>query len=380
MVPLDLVFERNKPSMLKKIVTFLRWFFGLKKKEFTQPPPKMSVAAVVPAYNEAANIAATIRSLQAQTYPLDAIFVVDDCSSDNTGDIARALGATVIRPNKNQGTKAQAQNCALPHITSDVFMTVDADTIVAPNGVYEAMRAFNNPNTEVVHGSVLPQRIKTFWEYARLIEYLFARAIIKPAQEHNNMVMVASGCFSIFRTKTVLMYGGFEPRTMVEDFDMTCTIHEDGGDVRFESGAVCFAMEPATLKVYVSQLDRWYRGFFQVLKVRNYRPFKHNLRMRFVLYFYLFWYAISAFIVPLSIFAFTQSFLTTLLGLLAVSLVLVWIPSLYSGMRIGIPWWKIVLGFGPHLVVPYVNMYVYFRSFWREVVANEKLTVWEKGH
>ena len=357
-----------------------RWWFGLQRKELTLSPPAMSVSVVVPAYNEAANIAATIRSLQEQTYKLAEIIVVDDCSSDGTGDIARSLGATVIRPEKNQGTKAQAQNCALPFITTELFMTVDADTVVAPNGVYEAMKAFNDPRTEVVHGSVIPQKIKTFWEYGRLIEYLYARAILKPAQEHNDMVMVASGCFSIFKTETVKKYGGFDPRTMVEDFDMTCSIHEDGGYVRFQSKAVCYAMEPETLKVYISQLDRWYRGFFQVLKVRNYRPFPNNKRMKFILYFYLFWYGISAVILPLSIFAFTRNIVETMLWVLAVNAVILWIPALVSGVRIGVPWWKIVLGFGPNLVTPYVNMYVYFRSFWREVITNQKLTVWEKGH
>jgi glycosyltransferase involved in cell wall biosynthesis len=57
--------------------------------------PLAAVTAIIPAYNEAANIGATIRSIQSQTYHVTQIIVVDDCSTDGTGDIARELGQSV---------------------------------------------------------------------------------------------------------------------------------------------------------------------------------------------------------------------------------------------------------------------------------------------
>ena len=79
---------------------------------------KVSLTIIVPAYNEAANIADTIRSLQNQIIPADEILVVDDFSTDNTGDVARSCGVTVIRPPKNTGSKAGAQNFALQFIAT----------------------------------------------------------------------------------------------------------------------------------------------------------------------------------------------------------------------------------------------------------------------
>ncbi len=67
------------------------------------------LTAIVPAYNEAASIAATIQSLQRQTRPIDTIIVVDDCSTDDTAAIARAMGVTVLTPLRNTGSKAGAQ-------------------------------------------------------------------------------------------------------------------------------------------------------------------------------------------------------------------------------------------------------------------------------
>ena len=55
------------------------------------------ISIVIPAYNEKKNIVACLRSIKAQDYqgPLE-IIVTDNNSSDNTGDLARQEGATVV--------------------------------------------------------------------------------------------------------------------------------------------------------------------------------------------------------------------------------------------------------------------------------------------
>jgi glycosyltransferase involved in cell wall biosynthesis len=60
--------------------------------------PSSGLTVLVPAYNEAGSIADTLRSLQTQTLPPEQIIVIDDFSTDGTGDIARTMGVTVLRP------------------------------------------------------------------------------------------------------------------------------------------------------------------------------------------------------------------------------------------------------------------------------------------
>lgn len=360
-----------------------RWWFGLEEKPVLAEPPHATVAAIVPAYNEEASIARTIRSLQAQTYPLTEIIVVDDCSSDKTADIARSTGVTVIRTAKNQGTKAMSQNYVLPQITADYFVTIDGDTILAPDAVYEAMRYYNDPKTEVVCGMVVPQKVSTFWEYGRLIEYLFGQSLIKPAQAHNGLVLVASGCFSIYPTRLALSYGGFNKRTLAEDMDLTWDMQENGGRVYFAPKARCYPVDPPTWPIYFNQLDRWYRGFFQNLKVRKFKLFPGKKGMAILVYFYLVWFSISAFIVPIAtalLFFGTQDLLLTLQWLLILNGLFVWIPSSIAGIRAGVPIHTLLLGFLVYLTIPYFNMYIYVQAFWKELVKGETLTEWKKGH
>src|SRR5947208_3276625 len=93
------------------------------------------LTVIVPAYNEAASIADTIRSLQAQTLMPGRILIIDDCSTDATAAVARSCGAEVVTPPRNTGSKAGAQTYALGFVDTEFTMAIDADTALAPDAV-----------------------------------------------------------------------------------------------------------------------------------------------------------------------------------------------------------------------------------------------------
>ena len=82
----------------------LRPFPDLPPVESRPAPCAAHVTVIVPAYNEAASAGDTVRSILAQALPVAHVVVVDDCSTDGTGAVARACGATVVRPPANTGS------------------------------------------------------------------------------------------------------------------------------------------------------------------------------------------------------------------------------------------------------------------------------------
>jgi biofilm PGA synthesis N-glycosyltransferase PgaC len=221
------------------------------------------LTVIVPAYNEAASIADTIESLFVQSQPPTRIVVVDDCSTDGTGEVAAAHGVEVFRPPANTGSKAGAQTFALRNITSPYVLAIDADTVLARDAIEKLSGAFDDPEVAAASGLVLPRHVRTLWERGRYVEYLYSFTFPKQVQDAYGKPLIASGCFAAYRTCVLRAVGGWSSRTMAEDMDLTWTLYERDWKVRFIPEARCYPIEPHDWAFLGNQLRRWSHGFVQ---------------------------------------------------------------------------------------------------------------------
>lgn len=103
-----------------------------------------SVAVLIPAHNEAAEIRATLLTIMPQLTDLDRLVVIADNCTDETAAIARASGALVIeRIHPNLRGKGYALDYALGFLKSDppdVVVVIDADCIVHPGTIDRIVR------------------------------------------------------------------------------------------------------------------------------------------------------------------------------------------------------------------------------------------------
>ncbi|HEY0697503.1 MAG TPA: glycosyltransferase family 2 protein [Micromonospora sp.] len=96
------------------------------------------VSVIVPNYNYAPSLPLCLRALKAQTYQPVEIIVVDDCSTDDSVEIARSLGVRVIRRDTNGGCAA-ARNTGAAEARGEILFLVDSDVMVEPDAIEKAV-------------------------------------------------------------------------------------------------------------------------------------------------------------------------------------------------------------------------------------------------
>ncbi len=232
-------------------------------------PDDNRIAVLLPAKNEALVIAGTLKSILAAGASSAHIYVVDDGSSDSTGEIAASFGANVLRNEVSIG-KAEAVNRATRHFNLteryDYIATLDADTLVDSGYFVAAESCFEkNPDAALVCGRVKSRPYNWLTAY-RGLEYFMAHAIFRGGQSNMGVVNVAPGVASTYRSSAFSSLE-WNDDTLVEDMDVTIQVHRKNlGAIVYEPGAVVHTQDPRTLWDYVRQIHRWYTGTWQVIR------------------------------------------------------------------------------------------------------------------
>ena len=99
-----------------------------------------SISVVIPARNAAAFLLDTLQSVAEQQCDVHEVIVVDDGSTDDTGDIAREWGARVLRTS-GLGN-ARAMNCGIAEATGELIAHFDADDLMLPDKLSTQRRVF----------------------------------------------------------------------------------------------------------------------------------------------------------------------------------------------------------------------------------------------
>jgi cellulose synthase/poly-beta-1,6-N-acetylglucosamine synthase-like glycosyltransferase len=337
------------------------------------------VTVIVPAYNEAASIGDTLESLLNQTTPPVEIIVVDDYSSDDTSAVAQAYGVTVLRPPANTGSKAGAQTFALPCVTTEHTMAVDADTTLAPDAIEKLYAVMQDSDVSAACGFVVPRHINSVWERGRYVEYLLAFSFYKPIQDYFGKPLISSGCFSIYRTAVLRQHGGWQTRTMAEDMDLTWTMYHAGQKVRFVPEAVCYPIEPHNFTFMRKQLRRWSHGFMQNVRLHWHRlvgiPY-----LRSVIGVALWESTVASVIylgvIPISALLLRNPWILLVYVLDAPALMMPVLRQAASRNE----FWRALASIPAFFVLRVINCVFVLEAIWSELVLRRPLLVYEKGH
>jgi cellulose synthase/poly-beta-1,6-N-acetylglucosamine synthase-like glycosyltransferase/spore germination protein YaaH/peptidoglycan/xylan/chitin deacetylase (PgdA/CDA1 family) len=233
---------------------------------------KPKVAVLIPAYNEEKVIERTIRGALNSNYPNLLVIVIDDGSKDRTLEVARnafaveaAAGKVLILGKKNSG-KAEALNYGIEHIgDAELFVGIDADTIIAPDAISRLVPHFINPKVGAIAGNAKVGNRVNLWTRWQALEYITSQNFERRALDVLGAVSVVPGAIGAWRVSAVREAGGYHIDTVAEDADLTMALLRRGYRVEYEDMALAYTEAPTSANGLMRQRFRWSFGILQAV-------------------------------------------------------------------------------------------------------------------
>jgi len=233
---------------------------------------KPKVAVLIPAYNEEKVIERTVRAALNSNYPNLRVVVIDDGSKDRTLEVARdafrreaADGRVLILGKKNSG-KAEALNYGIEHIgDAELFVGIDADTIIAPDAISRLVPHFINPKVGAIAGNAKVGNRVNLWTRWQALEYITSQNFERRALDVLGAVSVVPGAIGCWRVSAVREAGGYHTDTVAEDADLTMALLRNGYRVEYEDMALAYTEAPTNANGLMRQRFRWSFGILQAV-------------------------------------------------------------------------------------------------------------------
>ncbi len=280
------------------------------KSHFTFP-----ISVLVPAYNEAASVVDSVRSVLSLDYPQHEVIVINDGSTDDTlprlkqefeltrrelvyrkslpfrgailGFYRSAKAPHLLVIDKEHAGKGEALNAGINLSRYPLFCTIDADSLFQDNALLRVVRPFlEDPDRVIaVGGQVrvangcriergriteprLPQNVLAGFQ---VVEYLRAFVASRLGLSAMNNLLILSGVFSLFRKDVVIEVGGYRSDVVTEDMELVLRLHrkmrESGRPyaIQFLPDPICWTEVPESIGALARQRGRWHRGLIHSL-------------------------------------------------------------------------------------------------------------------
>lgn len=221
------------------IVIGLGILISIKRLDFTETKFKLGnelsitplVSIIIPARNEAHNIANCLDSLSSLDYPNFEIILVDGNSSDETVAIAsKYKDVKIVKepplPNNWVG-KPWACHVGSYEARGKVLLFTDADTVHRKDSLNKAISELEKSKGFVT--MVTTQIFATFWEHLLTIVFLMISVTVN-GTKGNSKAQIANGQYMLFTRSTYDRIGGHESvfNSIVEDLALGTTAAKEG--------------------------------------------------------------------------------------------------------------------------------------------------------
>jgi len=248
-----------------------------------------TVSVLIPARNEARVIGRLLQRSTELTYPREKlqVIVIDDASSDSTGEIADQYASRfsfikVIHRTEGGGGKSIAMNAGFKNSTGDIVLCVDADYYPQRGMISNLVNFFADPIVGAVQG-----RVVVLNEFQNTVTRLVALERIggyRVDQQAREVLLLTpqfGGTVGGFRRDLLERLGGWDESMLAEDTDLTFRIRLSGFRVRYAGDVESYEEAVDNWRAYSRQRYRWARGHMQCAFKHSLNVLKsHNLTIR----------------------------------------------------------------------------------------------------
>lgn len=258
--------------MLWLSIVWLNCLMEEKPKQKLTRLPTLSI--IIPCYNRAKTLEKTIKSIFNADYPkklLDVI-IVDDCSKDNSVQVAEKLQKKypirLIKHTINKGAGG-ALNTGLWKAKGELFARIDSDSRIEPDSIKKALE-YMTP----AHGAVIPRVIvdepKTLVEKLQRFEYNMS-ALTRKIMSNFGTLSINGGVLPIYKTTVLRKLGGFDDKNnLTEDLEMALRLKANGYKIEMAHESITYTKAPTTVHALWRQRIRWCRGY-----ITNHWKYRH---------------------------------------------------------------------------------------------------------
>ena len=204
---------------------------------------------------------------------------------------------TVI--DKNNGGKADSLNAGINICHSDLFVSIDADSIIEADSILKLVKPFLEEKDKKVIGTGGVIRIvnscdverghireikipSQFLPRLQVLEYTRAFLLGRMAWSQLDGLMLISGAMGMFDRETVIKAGGYSVKTVGEDMELVLRMrrymaeNEKKYEVTYIPDPLCWTEVPSDLKSMRKQRTRWTRGLIESLRTHRKMFFNSN--------------------------------------------------------------------------------------------------------
>lgn len=235
--------------------------------------PNLKISVIIPARNEALNIAACLHSITGQAYPphLFEVLVVDDHSTDNTAAIIKGFQQQNVKlislkdfvtPDAINSYKKKAIEIAIQQSTGELIITTDADCTAPKNWLSTIAAFYDTKNPEFIVMPVAINYSNRFIEIFQSLDFMTLQGITG-ASVSKKFHSMCNGANLAYSKKAFTAVDGFKGIDKIASGDDMLLLHKiyshyPDGIAYLKSKDVIVKTQPVkTIGQFFNQRIRW---------------------------------------------------------------------------------------------------------------------------